>query len=71
MEPMAVVMNPARRNGRSTNSSLTSPTSPAARKAQPSDGSTDSPNRTFAMNPANAPIVACEARAKFGKRRTA
>src|ERR1700761_4981122 len=71
IDPIAVVTNPPRRNGFSTNSSLASPTRPAATNAHPSEGSSENPNRTLATNPANAPIVACDATAKLGNRSTA
>ena len=38
IEPIAVVMKPAARNGFSTNSSVARPTMPATRKAKNSDG---------------------------------
>src|SRR5262249_23182650 len=71
IEPIAVVMKPAARNGLSTYSSVTSPTIAAAMKAKASEGTIGNPRFTFPISPAKAPIVACHARPKFRNPSTA
>src|SRR5262245_34366492 len=71
IEPIAVVMKPAARNGLRMNSSERTPTSPATTKAASNDGTTGQPSQTLARKPAKAPMVIFEARAKLVKRRTA
>ena len=68
---MAVVSAPAGRSGLRISSSLTTPATPAAAKATPTARAAGSPSDTLASQPAKAPMVRCEAMAKFGKRRTA
>ena len=57
IEPMAVVMKPAARNGLRMNSSVATPTSPATTKAASSDGTTGQASLTLATKPAKAPMV--------------
>src|SRR6476646_3184331 len=71
IEPIAVVMKPDARNGFRISSSVATPTSPATTNAASSDAITGQPSHTLAMKPANAPIVMCEASAKFVNRSTA
>ena len=72
IEPMAVVMKPAARNGFRISSSVATPTSPATTNAaQQRRHRPATPSHTLATKPAKAPTVMCEASAKFVNRSTA